>query len=77
VTSGYLIVTDLINALPDNISANTVQHAKIEEAVFSVSAVTHVAVGGGHVTCVSYDACPFLVYISDRILSVQGRVNSR
>jgi hypothetical protein len=34
------IVTDLINALPGNSSANTVQHATIEEAVFSVSAVT-------------------------------------
>jgi hypothetical protein len=29
-------VTDLINALPDNISVNTVQHATIEEAVFRV-----------------------------------------
>jgi hypothetical protein len=27
---------DLINALPDNSSVNTVQHATIEEAVFSV-----------------------------------------
>jgi hypothetical protein len=34
------IVTDLINALPGNISVNTVQDATIEEAVFSVSAVT-------------------------------------
>jgi hypothetical protein len=30
------IVTDLINALPGNISVNTVQHATIEEAVFSL-----------------------------------------
>jgi hypothetical protein len=30
--------------------------------------------GGGHVTCVSCDACPFLGYISDIIRSVQGRV---
>jgi hypothetical protein len=30
------IVTDLINALPGNSSVNTVQHATIEEAVFSV-----------------------------------------
>jgi hypothetical protein len=30
------IVTHLINALPGNSSANTVQHAIIEEAVFSV-----------------------------------------
>jgi hypothetical protein len=34
------IVTDLINALPGNSSLNKVQHATIEEAVFSVSAVT-------------------------------------
>jgi hypothetical protein len=27
-------VTDLTNALPGNSSVNTVQHAKIEEAVF-------------------------------------------
>jgi hypothetical protein len=33
-------ITDLINALPGNISVNTVQHVTIEEAVFSVSAVT-------------------------------------
>jgi hypothetical protein len=30
------IVTDLINALPGNSSVNTVQHATVEEAVFSV-----------------------------------------
>jgi hypothetical protein len=30
------IVTDLINALPDNNSVNIVQHATIEETVFSV-----------------------------------------
>jgi hypothetical protein len=30
------IVTDLINALPGNISVNTFQHATMEEAVFSV-----------------------------------------
>jgi hypothetical protein len=34
------IVTDLINALPGNSSVNTVQHATIEEAVSSVSAMT-------------------------------------
>jgi hypothetical protein len=32
----HYIVTDLINALPGNSSVNTVQHATIEEAVFSV-----------------------------------------
>jgi hypothetical protein len=40
MTNGYNIVTDFINALPGNSSVNTVQHAAIEEAVFSVSAVT-------------------------------------
>jgi hypothetical protein len=30
------IVTDLINALPGNSSVNTVQHATMGEAVFSV-----------------------------------------
>jgi hypothetical protein len=30
------IVTDLISALPGNSSVNTVQHAIIDEAVFSV-----------------------------------------
>jgi hypothetical protein len=38
--SNLNIVTDLINALPGNSSVNTVQHATIDEAVFSVSAVT-------------------------------------
>jgi hypothetical protein len=36
----YNTVTDLINVMPGNSSVNTVQHATIEEAVFSVSAVT-------------------------------------
>jgi hypothetical protein len=31
------IVTDLMNELPGNSSVNTVQHAAIEEAVFSVN----------------------------------------
>jgi hypothetical protein len=31
------IVMDLINVLPGNISVNTVQHATIDEAVFSMS----------------------------------------
>jgi hypothetical protein len=31
-----IVVNDLINALPGNSSVNTVQHATIEEAVFSV-----------------------------------------
>jgi hypothetical protein len=32
----YNNVRDLINALPDNSSVNTVQYAIIDEAVFSV-----------------------------------------
>jgi hypothetical protein len=37
VGTEYLnIVTDLINALPRNSSVDTVQHATIEETVFSV-----------------------------------------
>jgi hypothetical protein len=36
----FNIVTDLIIALPGNSTVNTVQHATIETAVFSVSAVT-------------------------------------
>jgi hypothetical protein len=32
----FHIITDLINALPGNRSVNTVQHATIEEPVFSV-----------------------------------------
>jgi hypothetical protein len=36
VTVCVYIVTDLINALPGNSSVNTVQHATIEEAVYSV-----------------------------------------
>jgi hypothetical protein len=31
------MVTDLINALPDNSSVNTVQHATIDDVVFSLS----------------------------------------
>jgi hypothetical protein len=30
-------VTDLINALPDNSYVNKVQHASIDQAVFSIS----------------------------------------
>jgi hypothetical protein len=36
----FHIVTDLINALPGNSSVNTVRHATIEKAVFSMPAVT-------------------------------------
>jgi hypothetical protein len=46
------IVMDVINILPGNSSVNTVQHATIEEAVVSVSAVT--SRSGG---CWSCDMC--------------------
>jgi hypothetical protein len=35
-TNRIRTVTDLMNALPGNRSVNTIQHATIEEAVFSV-----------------------------------------
>jgi hypothetical protein len=50
----YYIVTDLINALPGNISVNTIQQATIEEAVFSVDP-TDTPIGwmdSDHVICV-------------------------
>jgi hypothetical protein len=31
-----IIKTDLVNAMPDNSSVNTVQHARIEEDMFSI-----------------------------------------
>jgi hypothetical protein len=34
------IVTDLINALPGNNPVNTVQHARIDETVFSMSSAS-------------------------------------
>jgi hypothetical protein len=40
VTVNDAIVTDLMNALPGNSSVNAVLYATIEEAVFSVFAVT-------------------------------------
>jgi hypothetical protein len=40
ISSEIRLVTDLIKALPGNSSVNKVQHATIEEAAFSVSAVT-------------------------------------
>jgi hypothetical protein len=70
-------VTDLINALPGNSSVNTVQHATIEEAVFSVSAVTSCS-GGWRSRDMYFLWCVSVpCYISDRIRSVQGGVGSR
>jgi hypothetical protein len=55
-------VMDLINALPDNSSVNTVQHTTVEEAVFSVDPTEAPVdwLDSVYVTCVSCDACPFL-----------------
>jgi hypothetical protein len=39
--AAHNIVTGLINELPGSSSANTVQHATIEEAVFSVDSDRH------------------------------------
>jgi hypothetical protein len=50
----YLYLTDLINALPGNSSVITVQHATIEQAVFSVDPTDAAIVGldSDHVICV-------------------------
>jgi hypothetical protein len=66
VHSNKYIVMDLINSLPSNISVNTAQHAKIEDAVFSLD-LTDAPVDwldSDHVICVSSDACPFRGYTS-------------
>jgi hypothetical protein len=72
-------VTDLINALLDSSSVNTVQHATVKGAVFSVDPTEGPIdwLDSGYVTCVSCDACPFLGYIGERMRSIQGRVSSR
>jgi hypothetical protein len=70
------MITDLINALPGNSSVNTVQHAKIEEALFSVDP-TNTPVNwmdSDHVTCVPCDACPFRGYIT-RSVNCEFRAN--
>jgi hypothetical protein len=54
IYSNINIATDLINALPGNSSVNTVQHAGIEEAGFSVDP-TDAPIGrldSHHVICV-------------------------
>jgi hypothetical protein len=56
----------LIYALPGNSSVNTVQHATIEEAVFSVDP-TDAPIDGldsDHVIYVPCDACPFRGYMN-------------
>jgi hypothetical protein len=60
------IITDLINVLSGNSFVNTVQHATIEEAVFSVYPTKTPIdwLDSNHMICVSCDACPFRGYIS-------------
>jgi hypothetical protein len=73
-------VTDLVNALPDNSSVNTGQHATIEEVVFSVDPTDAPMdwLDNDHVICASCDVFPFRCYISksERIRSMQLRVTS-
>jgi hypothetical protein len=65
------IVTDLINVLPGNSSVNTVQHATIEEAIFSVDPTDEPIdwLDSDHVICVYCRSMPVRGYISksDRI----------
>jgi hypothetical protein len=72
------IVTNLINALPGNSSVNTVQHATIEEAVFSVDPTDASTdwPDSDHVVFVSCDACAFRGYMSKESGRVQ-RVTKR
>jgi hypothetical protein len=63
------IVTNLINALPGNCSVNMVQHATIEEAVFSIEPADAPIdwLDNDHVICVCTAApCLFLDYISEQ-----------
>jgi hypothetical protein len=41
LSAALMLLTDLINALPGNSSVNTVKHATIGEAVFSMSSAPH------------------------------------
>jgi hypothetical protein len=70
---------DLINALPGNSSVNTVQHATIEEAVFSADLADAPIdwLDGNNVIRVHYRSMsvPWL-YKSERIRSRQLRVTS-
>jgi hypothetical protein len=74
------IVTDLINAMPGNRSVNTVQHATIVKAVFSVDPTDAPIdlLDSDHVYVFTVRPCPFRGYInkSDRIRSGQLRVTS-
>jgi hypothetical protein len=63
---GNIILTDLINTLPGNSSVNTVQHATIEEAVFSVGPIDAPIdwLDSYHVIRVTVGPCPFRGYIT-------------
>jgi hypothetical protein len=66
----------LVNALPDNRSINTVQHATIEEAVFSVDPTDEPIdwLDSDHVNVFTVDSCPFRGYIT-RAMSCKFRAN--
>jgi hypothetical protein len=59
---------DLINALPGNSSINTVQHATIEEAVFSVDPTD---------TPVDWLDSDYVIFIYCRSMSVPRLYNER
>jgi hypothetical protein len=79
---GYLnknhYVMDLINTLPGNSSVNTVRHATIEKAVFSLDSTDTPIdwLNSDHVKCVYCRSSLFCGYINDRICSGQLRVTS-
>jgi hypothetical protein len=68
-------VTDLIDALPGNSSLNTVQHATIEEAMFSRDPIDATInwLDSDHMICVCCRSMfsPWLYKLSDRICSGQ------
>jgi hypothetical protein len=74
-SSRQSIVTDLLNALPGNRSVRTVQHAIIEEAVFSVDSTDAPIswLDSDHVICVY---CRSMSVLCDRMRSRQLRVTS-
>jgi hypothetical protein len=67
---------DLINELPGNSSVNTVQHATIEEAVFSVYPTDKPIdwLDSDHVILFAVGPCPFRGYIT-RAVSCKLREN--
>jgi hypothetical protein len=60
----HTTVTDLTDALPGSSSVNMVQHATIEEAMFSADPTKAPRdwLGSNHVICVTVGPCPFCNY---------------